>query len=340
MFLSWRRWMKQKFHLSQYAFRKPARPRFRRPWLEVLEDRWVPVTVMWGNVQGGAWETPSNWVGGVLPGLNDTAVIPLGMNGITVTYGTISSGTTLVGNATLNGSNSTLRVVGGTLQVTGTLAETGTDVNHPFTTIVDGGTLFAQTALNVNLSKLTVNSGTLTAPGTVTIQNGSTFTLNSGNITYVTTLINSTLNLGPSVTGTATFICQGNCTLNGNIPTGQTVWVQGSSAAGAGNAQLTIASNLTNNGTLRMESINSSWNSNIAVADGVTLTNAVGGVIQSNPGTGGGRTFTGGTLVNRGHINVAMNGVFEFTNSTYDLDGGTIEGSGVNTIHNSQVRVT
>jgi hypothetical protein len=316
---------------------RPGRKPFR-PWLDALEDRCVPAMITWGNPLGGDFGTASNWVGNVLPGPNDTAVIPNGPNGngIVVTYnGTMSSDTLVVGNLSLNGSNSTLDLVGGTLHVSGTLSETGTDVNHQFTTIVDGGTLFAQAALNLNLSKLTVNSGALMAPGAVSITNGSTFTLNSGAITYATTLQNSTLNLGPSISGTATFICQGSCTLNGNVPAGVTLWVQGSGAGG--NALLTIAANLTNSGTLQMESINSNWNSNVAVADGATLTNAPGGVIQSNLGTGGTRSLTG-TLDNQGQMNAGTGGAFAFT-GTYLEDGGSIGGDGDGAIYNSQVRV-
>jgi hypothetical protein len=290
---------------------------------------------------GGDFGTAANWVGGVLPGPNDTAVIPNGPNGngVVVTFnGTMSSDTLVVGNLNLNGQNSTLDVIGGTLHVSGTLSETGTDVNHQFTSIVDGGTLFAQAALNVNLSKLTVNSGSLMAPGNVSITNGSTFTLNSGAITYATTLQNSTLNLGPPISGTATFICQGNCTLNGNVPAGVTVWVQGSNAGG--HALLTIPASLANAGTLRMESINNTWNSNISVSGGATLTNA--GVIQSNLDAGGARSLTG-TLDNQGQINVGTGGTFGFgfggTGSTYVEDGGSIGGPGDGAIYSSQVRV-
>jgi hypothetical protein len=71
------------------------------------------------------------------------------------------------------------------------------------------------------------------------------------------------------------------------------------------------------------------------------LTNASGGVIQVNPGTGGSRSFTGsGTLDNQGQINVAGNASLAFTNGTYQADGGTIGGIGNAVISGSKVRVS
>ena len=72
--------------------RKPGRGVRRRRWwpwidynrtnatrlrVEPLEDRTAPAVITWDvNTTNFTWTTASNWVGGVLPGLNDDAVIP------------------------------------------------------------------------------------------------------------------------------------------------------------------------------------------------------------------------------------------------------------------------
>src|SRR5262249_9710515 len=148
---------------------------------------------------------------------------------------------------TLSGRNSSLDVQGGTLRVTsGSLA-----ISNQFTTIVDGGTLIGQTAFTVTGAALTVNSGSVSAPGdNLTVQGGSTLTLNSGTVPFTTTLINSTLNLGTSsTTGAGMINVQGNSTLNGNVAAGQTVVVQGT----GGNAQLNVSGGARNLGTIQLE---------------------------------------------------------------------------------------
>jgi hypothetical protein len=308
----------------------PRRARFR-PWLEALETREVPAVIPFANPQGGAWETAANWEGGRVPTLADTAVIAIA--GINVTY---SSGTTQVGHLTLSGANSSLRVSGGTLQVTGTLQATGQDSNRLFTTIVDGGTLIGQTSFTVSLARLTVGNGTLSTPNGLTVQNGSTFNLNNGTITYATTLINSTLNLGPSATGAATFLCQGNSTLNGNIAAGQTVVVQG----GNGPANLTVAGGASNAGSIRLETGSGFiiTTANLTVNGPGTFTNAPTGVIHATRGSANGSFTLGGNLRNQGQISSGPGADLRVTGGVYEVAGGSLNGS-VGVL-NSSVRVT
>jgi hypothetical protein len=118
-----------------------------------------------------------------------------------------------------------------------------------------------------------------------------------------------------------------------------------------GHALLTVPAGLTNHGTLRMESINNTWNSNVAVTGGGTFTNAAGGTVAVNFGAGGGRTLTGelinaGTVsigigfnlggtggtenhVNTGDVSLGAGAVLSVRgNSFVNQSGGVIEGSG------------
>ena len=75
--------------------KKPARhriapsrggPRYR-PELERLEDRLAPATITWDGGPSGTstnWNTAANWVGDVLPGPSDDAVIGAAFSGITI----------------------------------------------------------------------------------------------------------------------------------------------------------------------------------------------------------------------------------------------------------------
>ncbi|HEY9172517.1 MAG TPA: CARDB domain-containing protein, partial [Verrucomicrobiae bacterium] len=77
------------------------------------------------------------------------------------------------------------------------------------------------------------------------------------------------------------------------------LWVHG---GGSGHATLTSAGNVTNYGTIRLETQGGGWDDTLNV--GGVLVNAPGGVLQVNPGTGGARMLTA-NLVNQGTINVA-----------------------------------
>ena len=73
-----------------------SRPIGRWRRLELLEDRAVPATIQWsGGAHDSNWLTPSNWVGGVLPGPADDAVIANN-------YGPPGSIITLAGNASVH----------------------------------------------------------------------------------------------------------------------------------------------------------------------------------------------------------------------------------------------
>jgi hypothetical protein len=161
-----------------------------------LETRLVPVTITWGNPNGGDWATPENWIGGVLPGPNDTAVISYA--GITVTY---SSDNPTVAGLALSGDHSFLDIQNGTLRVASLTTE-AVAVSNNFTVTVDGGSLIDQTmaAFTVTGAALTVNSGTVSAPNdNLSIQSGGTLTLNGGSVP------NGVLTIGTGVGSGSTF---------------------------------------------------------------------------------------------------------------------------------------
>src|ERR1700722_2792113 len=49
--------------------------KFRRPWIEALEDRLAPAVDTWNITGSGNWDTAANWSTGNVPGSSDTAVI-------------------------------------------------------------------------------------------------------------------------------------------------------------------------------------------------------------------------------------------------------------------------
>jgi fibronectin-binding autotransporter adhesin len=332
-----------------------GRPRYGLS-CERLEDRLAPATITFSNAQGGAWGNPNNWDLGRLPAPGDTAVINL--NGITVTYSAdVSTDPTLVANLNLSGHNSFLDIQSGTLQATSALS-----ITNAFTAIVAGGTLEGQTTFNVGNTQtggaaLTVYSGTVEAPGdNLTIQNGSTLTLNGGSLPNITTIqsgstltlnggslpnttmvVNSTIiQEDASTTGLGTIIVYGNSALQGNISSGETVWVQGNTNFG-GNATLTVSAGASNAGILQLKSTVGAWNSDLTISGNGAFTNTLDGQILVSNGTGGTRTITG-NLTNQGPINVSSDTSLEITGGIYDADGGAIQGPCY--VYNDQVMVT
>ena len=80
--------------IRKHFRRKPrisARPRFR-PTIQALEQRIALAAITWNVATaggGGDWDRGYNWVGGVVPGPSDTAIIPrLGNAGIVYLNGT------------------------------------------------------------------------------------------------------------------------------------------------------------------------------------------------------------------------------------------------------------
>ncbi len=86
-----------------------------------------------------------------------------------------------------------------------------------------------------------------------------------------------------------------------------------------GHTTITVADGFQNFGVLQLESVSAGYASDLVVAQG-TLTNAAGGTILFNSGSGGERRLTG-NLLNLGafHANYGM--TFDTTGGLYDNDG-------------------
>ena len=102
--------------------------------------------------------------------------------------------------------------------------------------------------------------------------------------------------------------------------TGSTLRLQGSNSTGTAN--LTIATGFTNNGTIDLTTIVSTYTDALTVTSG-TLTNAVGGTIQSSIGAGGTRTITA-PVNNQGTLSVAVGGTGLLTLNGALTNSGTI----------------
>jgi hypothetical protein len=178
------------------------RRRFRRLWLERLEERAMLATVLWdGGGNGTSWNDPLNWDGDALPTAADDVVIGAA-GGVTITY---PAGTTTVKSVQ---SEAGLHIAGGSLTVAGTsyvngpltvasgasLVATGAGVTLAAnaSVVIDGAILSALAGATINLpAAQKFTSGRMTIEGTdatiympnLTNIDNSRFTL-SGGATY------------------------------------------------------------------------------------------------------------------------------------------------------------
>src|SRR5213078_2615676 len=118
--------------------------------------------------------------------------------------------------------------------------------------------------------------------------------------------------------GAQTILVAGNSTLLNNLSTSATVWVQGNSAFST--ATLAIG-NVTNNGTIRMESIDSSYSESLNISG--VLTNSSSGTIQINVGTGGSRNISG-NIDNSGTINTFADVTVSGSGKTFNQLSGSV----------------
>ncbi|HET7435886.1 MAG TPA: kelch repeat-containing protein [Thermoanaerobaculia bacterium] len=209
-----------------------------------------------------------------------------------------------VGSITNTGIISANAGSGGAHTITGALTNRGAlNINvtttYAGTLTNDGGTVTTASGQKLTFGRartLRQNGGTINTLGGVEL-NQATLDFNGGTFTgQPPLLVDSTLNIGPNSTGAATIILAAASTMNGSVAPAQTLWIRGSGFLS--NANVTPGAGFINHGTLRLESIDSSYDSNITGG----LTNAADGVINVNAGTGGARRLTG-TWQNNGTIN-------------------------------------
>ena len=293
----------------------------------------LPNTTIW--VQGNTTEGSATLA--VDPGLtNDGTILLESQNS---TY----SDTISIGSGTFtNDADGTIQVTNGTgggRTITGNLTNLGTVDVGAGTELVINGT--SSTATFKNESQVTVDPAGLML---VT----STYNAAGGTITGPGYVFNGTLLVTVSTTSPTTILVDGTTTLGTNNLPNTTIWVQGNTTEGS--ATLAVDPGLTNDGTILLESQNSTYNDTLSIGTG-TFTNDADGIIQVTNATGGGRTITG-NLTNLGTVDVGagtelvVNGTSSaatFKNesqvtvdpaglmlvtSTYNAAGGTITGPG------------
>ncbi len=303
-----------------------------RPHIEVLEERRLLSQDQWISPNGGNWNNPANWSTGQVPGPANDAVINVPGN-VTITYqGRQPTVQTIENYDTIwvNGSNA-----GGDAILTASQA------------ITNYGTILLQSSNSNYQSNIATGSSTLTNLGTITSSLGS-----GGN-----RIVSGTLNNQGTVAGgndyleiTGTYVAQGgtttgsaelyNCalfetaspasastiiatsvgdTLETDNLSGYTIWVNGNGLFNT-DAILKLGGNVSNLGTILLQSSNSNYQSNIATGSS-TLTNL--GTITSSLGSGGNRIVSG-TLNNQGTV-AGGNDYLEIT-GTYVAQGGTTTG--------------
>ena len=165
--------------------------------------------------------------------------------------------------------------------------------------------------------------------GSVTASGGGSFAWASGTMNFSGGAFSGAVYVNggslsvASTAGAQTILVEGASTLLSNDSTAATVWVQGNNMVGG--ATLAIPGNATNNGTIRMESIDSSWSETLNI--GGVLSNSASGVIQVNAGTGGTRAING-NINNSGTINTAVAVTAGASGKTFNQIGGTVTASG------------
>jgi hypothetical protein len=305
------------------------------------------------NIQG-------NGCGGANTTLAGTSVTNGGTLQMDSTNGQSSliQGSPLINNGTLtvlqdNGGTRYIRVPvtnSSTGKITVSDYDTRIDGNTPLT---NNGTLTITGSGGLSFTggnTLTQAAGTLTvtSPGTLTVGSNinSTLALTGGTLSGQAVVSSGTLNDGAGATGTFTVLLQCGDNLEGTIPAGQTVNVQGNGCGGA-TANLVAAGGATevlNQGTLIMDSTNG----NSSLLQGVPLENA--GTFQTLQDNGGTRyvrvAFTNDstgtvqigdfdtrmdgstTTLNNGALNVSPAAGLSVNGGSFTQNGGTIADQG------------
>ena len=186
----------------------------------------------------------------------------------------IAAGTT----ASMSGSEQTFSQAAGDLLIEGDLSFSSTATYDQ-----SGGNLVANGTLTVTSATFNHDGGSFSGSGTAIVTDG--------HITFQVP------------TPTIPIIARRSNTLAGDIPEGQSLVVQGITAA---SATLTAAAGFTNAGTITLESIAVASNpshATLAVTSGV-LINAATGVLNFSPGSNQGIRILDAELFNQGTVNV------------------------------------
>ncbi len=168
--------------------------------------------------------------------------------------------------------------------------------------------------------------GEINADGLLDVVNGY-FNYTGGDVDGSVRVSNGDIRVTAGVTSEGEVIAAGVTDLRDNLSPQTTVWVQGSGARGSATL---LASNpdgdaVTNLGTIRMESINSAWDSNIGAGPD-ELVNGSTGVVSVGLGSGGLRDIAA-IFRNQGLVQVDDGASMRFNGASYTGDGGAVFGS-------------
>jgi hypothetical protein len=253
-----------------------------------------------------------------------------GSSNLVVTSGTLVNAATGVINSNV-GLAGLLSTIAANINNDGTV-----NFNHTTTLTKTSGVLTNNNTVNIaaartllfgNGSVFTQAGGTLNVAGGFAMD-GDTFNFNGGALSgNMPVLGASALNIGPGSVGAGTFSMRGISTLSGNVAQAQTILVNSTGL----HDTLTAATGFTNNGNIALENVaGAAGSSNLTVTSGILL-NAATGVLNSNTGTGGGRTITA-QLDNQGTLNVR-------TATTLVKGGAAHSNSGAVHLHNTNLIV-
>ena len=175
-----------------------------KPWLEDLENRLVLSTITWNTTaypNGGNWDSPQSWTGGVVPGRSDTAEIT-GLTSPGTVY--LDSGNADSVDSLITDSTTTLEVITGSLSLgvassstiggslivnNGATLTTAADANLTVgagVTITDNGTLNFAEGDSVALNGTTGGFGGGPGPAQISIASNGSGTLNAINTNFTT----------------------------------------------------------------------------------------------------------------------------------------------------------
>jgi hypothetical protein len=165
--------------------RRKARPAFR-PRFETLEDRWMPANITWMGGADTNWSNPANWVGGVVPGAQDTAIF----DNTSGTHNIAVVDVAFVGpiaGLTINPSFSGEITVANPLTVAGTYSQAGGVVDGAADLTLAGTATWSAGTMGTNPPA--PNGATIiAATGTLTLSSGNDKVLNNRTLNNLGTI--------------------------------------------------------------------------------------------------------------------------------------------------------
>ena len=316
-------------------------------------DYWTGASAAHGGSDN--WSNPGNWTLGAPPNAGDTAYFThsesqysasnvdtsfsianltidstwggsIGVSGsLTISGNLILASGTLGGNGAISVAGTGSQISGGTVNAgsggltnSGTITWAGGTLNGTFTNVAAGTIdVTSGTGGGRVITGTLVNQGQIVVGTSTYLQIGGNYDAAGGSISGPGYLYNCTLTetAAPASASTIVIAGTGDVLASANL-SGYTIWVNGNGLFNS-DAVLSLGANVTNAGTILLQSSNNTYQSNL-VTGSHTLTNV--GTITAEGGSGGNRIFSG-TVVNQGTIS-GGNDYLEIIGAYY-ADGGS-----------------